>query len=147
MTERHEICPATELAPGERTIVEVANKSIGVFNLDGDYYGMKNVCPHQLAPLCTGELTGTFAGSEVGEYRWEREGQIVRCPWHGWEFDVTTGESVFEPQRWRVRTYEATVEAPETDDSKPQTGEQPCEGASVETFPVEVEDGVVVVYV
>jgi nitrite reductase/ring-hydroxylating ferredoxin subunit len=141
MTNRHEVCPADEFPPGERRIVDVDGTSIGIFNVDGEYYGLRNVCPHQMAPLCEGTVTGTFSSSSVGEYSWTDDGRIVRCPWHGWEFDVTTGESTFEPDHWRIQTYEATVESPErecpVDD--PET--------TVETYPVEVSEGVVVVYV
>jgi 3-phenylpropionate/trans-cinnamate dioxygenase ferredoxin subunit len=80
----------------------VQGRSIGVFNLGGDYHALRNVCPHQMAPLCLGKVTGTTAPAPPGEYRWERDGKIIRCPWHGWEFDITTGRSVFNPHKLRV---------------------------------------------
>jgi len=60
MSERHEICPANEFSPGERRIIEIEGlpHSIGVFNVDGTFHALANVCPHQLAPLCEGEITG-----------------------------------------------------------------------------------------
>jgi nitrite reductase/ring-hydroxylating ferredoxin subunit len=114
MTEkRFEVCPASELQPGERRIETLGGFSVGVFNVDGEYHAMKNDCPHQRAPLCEGKLTGTNTSDTPGEYNWERDGQIVTCPWHGWEFDVTTGESVFNPHNVKAKTFEATIEAPE----------------------------------
>ena len=74
--------------------------------------------------------------SKPGEYIWARDGEIVRCPWHGWEFDITTGRSIFNPHKMRVKTYEVTVES--------AADELPDE---VETFPVTVEDGFVVLHV
>jgi len=71
--------------------------------------------------------------SKPGEYRWGREGEVLRCPWHGWEFDITSGRSIFNPHRVRVRTYEVTVE--------------PDDDPAVETYPVTVEDGVIVLYI
>jgi 3-phenylpropionate/trans-cinnamate dioxygenase ferredoxin subunit len=71
--------------------------------------------------------------SKPGEYIWAREGEIIRCPWHGWEFDLTTGRSIFNPHRTRVKTYNVTVE-PDAD-------------PAVETFPVSVEDGLLVLHV
>ncbi|HZP80657.1 MAG TPA: Rieske 2Fe-2S domain-containing protein, partial [Chthonomonadaceae bacterium] len=65
---------------------------------------------------------------------WGREGEILRCPWHGWEFDLLTGRSLFNPHKIRVRTYEVTVETPE---------EEPA----VPTYPVTVEADCVVLYV
>jgi 3-phenylpropionate/trans-cinnamate dioxygenase ferredoxin subunit len=129
----HVVAPAVELPPGTRRIIEVEGRSIGVFNVDGRYYALRNACPHQGAPLCLGSIGGTMVESRPGEYRWEREGEILRCPWHGWEFDLTDGKSVFNPHRTRVRSYQVSVRSPEHADP------------SVETFPVSVEAGVVVV--
>lgn len=119
-----------ELPPGERKIVDVDGRSIGVFNVHGKYYALRNSCPHQAAPLCMGSVKGMMMPSRPGEYVWAREGEIITCPWHGWEFDITTGRSVFNPHKTRVRTYEVTVE----------------EDESVETFPVTIEDGLVVLH-
>ena len=160
--KRFEICPTTELKPGERRIETLDGFSIGVFNVDGDYYAMKNDCPHQRAPLCEGKLTGTNTSDTPGEYNWERDGQIVTCPWHGWEFDVTTGESVFDPHSVKAKTFQTTVEGSEaggdgvvdegTDVTTDGGGCESCgvqlEGDEppVETYDVEVEHSTVVVY-
>lgn len=128
----HPIARVAELPPGERRIVEIDGRSIGVFNVDGRFYALRNTCPHQGAPLCQGSLGGTAAPSRPGEYVWEREGEILTCPWHGWEFDVTTGRSIFNPHRTRVRSYEVRVE--------------PVDAEGVPTFPVTVDDGMVVLH-
>ena len=131
--KRHVVCRVAELPPGERKIIAVDNRSIGVFNVGGQFYALRNVCPHQFAPLCEGRITGTRVPSEVGEYKWGMDGQIIRCPWHGWEFDITTGRSIFNPHRVRVKSYEVVVES----------GENVAE-PSVETYDVEVEHDTVV---
>jgi nitrite reductase/ring-hydroxylating ferredoxin subunit len=133
MMGRHIIGHVSELAPGERRVVEVDGRSIGVFNVQGQFYALRNRCPHQGAPLCLGAIKGMALPSKPGEYRWGREGEILRCPWHGWEFDITSGRSIFNPHRMRVRTYEVTVE--------------PDEDPAVEAYPVTVEDGVIVLHV
>jgi nitrite reductase (NADH) small subunit len=81
---RHVIGRVGEVPPGQRKIVEVEGQSIGVFNVCGTFYALKNRCPHQGAPLCLGSLKGTALPGPPGEYHWGREGEILRCPWHGW---------------------------------------------------------------
>jgi 3-phenylpropionate/trans-cinnamate dioxygenase ferredoxin subunit len=97
-----------ELAPGERKIVDVAGRSIGLFNVKGRIVAVLNVCPHELAPVCLGRLGGTTVPSPVGEFRWGREGEILACPWHGWEFDLLTGEALADTRR--LRLYPVSVE-------------------------------------
>lgn len=129
----HIVSRVSELPPGERKIVEAEGRSIGVFNVHGTYYALRNVCPHQGAPLCLGSVQGTAAVSSPGEYVWGREGEILRCPWHGWEFDLTTGSSIFNPHKTRVRRYEVTVAAG-------------AEHERIETYPLTVEDGLVLLH-
>ena len=109
---RVEVCPAEELPPGARRTVDVDGRSIGVFNVDGTLYAIRNTCPHHGAELCLGQLTGTMLPAAPHEYRYGLEGRVLRCPWHGWEFDLATGEKVFDPtSRARVKTYPASIEA------------------------------------
>ena len=110
----HIVGTTDEIAPGQRKIVEVQGISVGVFNVGGTYYALRNRCPHQGAPLCLGSLKGTALPSSPGEYLWARDGEILRCPWHGWEFDVTTGLSVCDPNGVRVRAYEVTIDGVDT---------------------------------
>lgn len=88
---------ASEIPPGCRRLVEVDGRSIGVFNVHGTFVAVLNVCPHQFAPVCLGQVRGTTLESELGEYRWGREGEILACPWHGREFDLLTGRALAEP--------------------------------------------------
>src|SRR6185436_17392488 len=134
---KHVVGRASEIPPGGRRIVEAEGRSIGVFNVNGVYYALRNSCPHQQAPLCRSTITGTTLPSKPGEYLWAREGEILRCPWHGWKFDITNGRSIFNPHRMRVKTYEVTVEA------IPDTPEAPQEDPSVESYTVLVEEELV----
>lgn len=141
---RHVIGPVNELPVGSRKIVEIGGRTIGVFNVNGTYYALRNACPHQLAPLCRGHVTGTTLPSQPGEYKWDRDGEILRCPWHGWEFDITTGRSVFNPHKLRVKTYEVTVERGGELVKEERGADE--EDPSVETYPVTIEDELVVVH-
>ncbi len=135
---RHVVGKVSEVNPGERRIVEAEGRSIGVFNVAGDYFALRNSCPHQAAPLCLGSVKGMTMPSKPGEYIWAREGEILRCPWHGWEFDIKTGRSIFNPHRMRVKAYDVTIEQQLRDAE---------EDESVETYPVSVEDGWIVLHI
>lgn len=91
-----------ELPPGAQKIVEIDGRSIGLFNVKGNLRAVLNVCPHELAPVCRGALRGTTLDSNPGEYRWGREGEILACPWHQWEFDLLTGACLVDKRRLRL---------------------------------------------
>ena len=137
-----------EIPPGERKIVEIAGRSIGVFNVGGEFYALRNTCPHQGGPLCQGRLTGFVMARVPGEYTYTRRGEILRCPWHGWEFDVKTGQSWFDPVQTRVRAFAVTVETVETaeiDEGATQTSGDPLAGLergpyTAETYDVTLEN-------
>lgn len=99
-----------ELEAGACKIVTIAGKSIGVYYNGKEYYAIRNVCPHQQVELCKGKFTGTTLESKPHEYIYGREGEILTCPWHAWEFDVKTGKALVDPDRYRVKVYEVSVE-------------------------------------
>ncbi len=105
---RHVVARVEEIPPGGRKIVRIEGREVGVFNLDGAFYALKNVCAHQGARVCLGKIGGTTLPSAVYEFRYGLEGRILRCPWHEWEYDITTGRSVFDPEV-RVVTYPVEV--------------------------------------
>ena len=112
---RHVVARAADLPPGARLITQVAGRSVGVFNVDGDLYALRNVCPHHGAPLCEGKVSGTMLPGAPKDYRYsaEVEHRIVRCPWHGYEFRLEDGRSLVAPDRMRVRAYRAAIEGDE----------------------------------
>jgi nitrite reductase/ring-hydroxylating ferredoxin subunit len=132
-----------EIPPGSRKIVEIAGRSIGVFNVGGEFFALRNRCPHQGGPLCEGRLSGSVISSKVGQYEYARDGEILRCPWHGWEFDIRTGHSWFDPAGTRVRTYPVTVES----SGSGSAATEPAEGSyQAETYEVAIEQEWVVVH-
>ncbi len=146
-----------EIPPGGRKIVTVAGRSIGIFNLDGEYFAIRNRCPHQGAPLCEGKLWGVLKARGPGEYEYDASKEIIACIWHGWEFSIKTGQSWCDPRRLRVRSYEVTLEdgrmilADAGPDQAPgDDPEAPAPGLvkgpyAVETFEVTVEGTYLVV--
>lgn len=106
---RHVVCREEELPPGSVRMIQVGGRAIGVLNVDGELYAIRNACPHQGAPLCRGTVSGTMLASRPQQWVYGMERQILRCPWHGWEFELATGRALFDPERVRVKTYEVEV--------------------------------------
>jgi nitrite reductase/ring-hydroxylating ferredoxin subunit len=101
---------AADVPAGERLIVTVDGRSIGIFNVADRYYAFLNRCPHRGAQLCKGEIVGRLESDRPGEFRLDPEHRFLACPWHGWEFDLETGESWFDPARTRARPFRVDVE-------------------------------------
>ena len=131
---KHVVAAVADFPPGTRRLVEAEERKIAVFNVRGEYFALNDRCPHEGGSLCAGKLTGLVIAREPGAYEWTRDGEIIRCPWHGWEFDVRTGRSQCDPQKIRVRLYDVHVEH----------GGELAEELVAETFPVTVENDYVV---
>ena len=133
---RHVVATVDEIPPGARKIVEVGGREIGIFNLAGEFFAIANRCPHEGASLCKGRIVGLVEADEPGSYRFSRKDELVRCPWHGWEFDIRTGKSWCDPRRTKVKSYEIKLE----------DGDVLAETElRAETFPVSVEKRYVVI--
>ncbi len=70
------VARVSECPPGKSLECAASERVIAIFNVDGTFHALDGVCPHQGGPLGQGELTGS----------------VVTCPWHGWQFDVCTGQ-------------------------------------------------------
>jgi nitrite reductase (NADH) small subunit len=102
-------CRAGDLAPGERLLCDLDGISVGVFNVAGRFFALHNRCPHRGGALCRGPVTGTALPTDDFRYVYGREGEIVRCAWHGWEFEIASGRSLVDP-RIRAKTFRVEVE-------------------------------------
>jgi 3-phenylpropionate/trans-cinnamate dioxygenase ferredoxin subunit len=110
---RHVIGLASELPPGSRKLIEIAGRAIGVFHVNGAYYALRNRCPHRGGPLCQGRIRPLVLPVGVTTaLLHEREGEILKCPWHQWEFDLKTGQCLVDPHL-RVKTYSVVQEGDE----------------------------------
>ena len=133
---KHVVAPVDDIPPGGRRLVEVNGRAVVVFNLAGEFFALNNRCPHKGGSLCQGVTVSLVESSEPGEYRTSRPGEIIRCPWHSWEFDIRTGKSWCDPDKVKARRFGVSVEK----------GAKLIEGPYVaETFRVSVEDDYVVV--
>lgn len=126
---RHVVAAAADVPPGQRIRVEVEGQPIAIFNVDGEFFGLLDRCPHMGGLLSKGVQIGLVEASKPGCYSYDRAGEIVRCPWHGWEFDIRTGKSRFDPQRWKTRVIDVDVE--EGREMNAQTVDVAQEGASI----------------
>jgi nitrite reductase/ring-hydroxylating ferredoxin subunit len=104
----HHIASVEDLERSGRVVARVGGREIGVLaGPDGRLVAVRNRCPHHGAPLCLGTLRERTTGTP-GCYA--LSGRLVlRCPWHGWEFDVDTGRCVDEPSM-RAAVYPVLVE-------------------------------------
>ena len=108
---RYVVGPVADFPEGTHRVVQAGRVEVGVFNVRGDFYALPNVCAHQFGPLCTGRVNGTTRCNAATGWRfeWVRQGEIVTCPWHGWEYDILTGQNLARP-KVKLRTYPVTVE-------------------------------------
>lgn len=88
MSEPVDVAAADQIPPGQARVFTIGVREIVLYNVDGTLYASENTCCHRGGPLGEGELDGT----------------TIRCPWHLWEFDVTTGACLNAPGMC-VRTY------------------------------------------
>ena len=96
---------------GDRKIIDVNGKSIGVFRIDDQFYALRNRCPHQFGPLCVGTLAPRAVSSGPGDLRMDSGPPLIACPWHGWEYDIATGQSFMGPGRGNMAAlaYDVSV--------------------------------------
>jgi nitrite reductase/ring-hydroxylating ferredoxin subunit len=98
------------LKPGQRQLVDVDGVEIAVVNVEGNLYAFRNTCPHQGASMIFGPITGTMLPSEPQKYQYGCDNEIVRCPLHGWEFEMKSGKSIFAPDKVSIKTFEVREE-------------------------------------
>ena len=97
---------------GERRLVELGGRTIGLFRLDGGFFALADRCPHRGAPLCSSGRIATGIELRDGRPALGDPGALVRCPWHKWDFDIATGRCAVDA-RLRVRRYAVRVDGDE----------------------------------
>lgn len=118
MSDRVEVGPESEFEDGDRAFVDVDGVEVGVLRVEGEYYALRNYCMHDGGPVCAGEtqrkLVGEFEepGKRVNKTYTDEE-CIVSCPWHGWSYDLETGEHLADDDivlpTWNVVVEDGTV--------------------------------------
>ena len=125
-----------ELKAKGRKVVRKAGKQILLIARGSKVHAIANRCPHEGGPLCQGKIIALVQSDGPGNYRLARHQEFLRCPWHGWEFEIRTGQSWCDPKSTRARQFQVKVESGETLVKGPYVAE---------TFPVSVEEDYLVV--
>jgi nitrite reductase/ring-hydroxylating ferredoxin subunit len=104
-------CPAEELPPWHmRTVLLKDGLPVVVAHAPaGTYRAVRGICAHQGGMLGDGALSYLISAGEPGEYELSRRAEILRCPWHSYEYDIATGRCLTDP-RLRLRTYPVRIE-------------------------------------
>lgn len=110
MATKHEFAAESEFEDRSRIIKDIDGLEIAVFKIDEAYHAIANYCVHQSGPLCHGELTGRVTvGGDDWQWEYDSDERYILCPWHGWMFDVTSGQNV-DADQYAVPTYDVEVE-------------------------------------
>ena len=110
---RHIVARTSEIPPGGNKVVGVDGRDIVVFHVNGEFFALLNRCPHAGAPLEKAACVARLTSPEPGVYQRSRVGELLRCAWHGWEFDMRNGQSWFDPKRVKIRSYPVAIESGE----------------------------------
>jgi nitrite reductase (NADH) small subunit len=102
-------CRLDEIPDGAMKAVRVDGRELVLVRKGERVFALRDICPHQGTRLSTGTVSSAIRSNGVGEYSLEQRGQIVRCPWHNWEFNAEDGRCLHDPQV-RVATYPVRVE-------------------------------------
>ena len=144
------VAPLRSFPSGERRIVEVGGRSIGVFRVGESFFGIRNRCPHQGGPLCLGHVLGGAFADAPGSSPLVGDPLRIACPWHGWEYDLDTGQSFMGTLAPGVRSYGVELSPGESLAAGEVRAAAPAKripGPYVaETFEVNVEDEYVVLH-
>jgi len=133
---RHIVARTSDIPPGGNKVVGIEGRDIVVFHVNGEFFALSIAVRMPAAPLEKAACVARLTSPEPGVYKRSRVGELLRCAWHGWEFDMRNGQSYFDPARVKIRSYPVAVES----------GEELQKGPYVaETFPVHVEDSYVII--
>jgi nitrite reductase (NADH) small subunit len=111
VTKQTDVGSVEDFPTGKFKIVEIDGQEIGVVKLaNGAFRAVRNRCPHKGAPICAGPIAGTWPPSEPNTLKYDRDGEVLVCPWHGLEYDLNTGCEMFETGQTRLRLFPVAIE-------------------------------------
>lgn len=104
---KYVVAEVDSFAEREIRAVEANGKNLVLLRLGEEFFALADRCPHGGAKLSGGRVSNTVESDEPGDYRVCRQGEMLKCPWHGWEYDVRTGQSWSDPKSTRTRAFAA----------------------------------------
>jgi nitrite reductase/ring-hydroxylating ferredoxin subunit len=108
---KHDVLGADELQPGEARAVRVEGIAVVVIRkADGTLSALRDICPHHGARLSIGVVRPLVEADDEKSYVLSDTQTTIRCPWHGFEFDVDSGRCPADPEKYRVRAYGVSVQ-------------------------------------
>ena len=109
--KRHiEVGRVDEFPIGQFRVFTIGRHEIGVIRLaNGEFHAIRNHCPHKGAPICKGIVGGTWPPSAPGELAFARSGEVLICPWHGYEYDLRTGDELYQPEPTKLKKFPVEV--------------------------------------
>ena len=138
---RYVVARVQDIPEGGRILVDVGGREIGIFRLNGKFHALLNRCPHLGGPLCKGGVVSEIYAPVPGDIRGDASKLFITCPWHNWEFDVTTGQSYWGAAGPKARLFPVGVEAGGAIASAMGDGTGRVPGPyKAETVPVSIED-------
>jgi nitrite reductase/ring-hydroxylating ferredoxin subunit len=111
-SERTYVGARDRVPEGGRLVVDVGDKTIGIFRVGGTLFAWENVCAHQGGPVCQGKMIPRVTevideGGESHGFAFDESHPHIVCPWHGFEYDIQTG---VHPGRPAARLIPVAVE-------------------------------------
>ena len=97
-----------EFPEGRASVVMAGRTEVGIVRWSGAVYAISAICSHQGGPLCQGVLAARLTARRPGEMLPDDAAPVIACPWHGWEFDLASGEAIWDPAV-RIRTFPVRV--------------------------------------
>jgi nitrite reductase (NADH) small subunit len=105
----HFVAQFEDLEEAKPAVFTVEGRSLGLILSNGEVRAVRNVCPHKRAPVCRGQVRGTMLPSDPDKFVFGMDGEILQCPWHGWEFSLKTGETVCKAEDRKLTFYPVVV--------------------------------------
>lgn len=102
--------PADSFTERKFVIIDAGRHSVGIVRLrGGELKAVLNRCPHKGAPICRGIVGGTWPPSMPDDLQFGRDGEVLVCPWHGYEYDLNDGQELYQDRPTHLRFFPVSV--------------------------------------